>query len=107
MDDPFAARQNSFTFLRFAFATAVIYSHCCLGGFNADWLVAASSKQTTMGMLAVLGFFAVSGFLLTRSLIENPSLERFVIHRAARLLPAFWTYLLVIVFIATPAIIAW
>ncbi|MEA3209911.1 MAG: hypothetical protein QOE70_2968 [Chthoniobacter sp.] len=107
MDDPFATRQNSFSFLRFAFAAAVIFSHCCIGGFNADWLDALSAKQTTMGLMAVLGFFVVSGFLLMRSLAENPSLERFVIHRAARLLPAFWTYLLVIVFIAAPAIIAW
>ena len=61
-----------------------------------------SGGQTTLGTIAVLSFFIVSGFLITGSLVKHPSLARFCIHRLARVLPGFWVSLLVITFLVAP-----
>src|ERR1043165_3606051 len=84
-------RGNSFTFLRLAFALAVVFSHSfTLGGFGDDPLARFSGGHTRIGEVAVLCFFVVSGFLITGSALRQPSIGQFALNRAARILPGFW-----------------
>ncbi|EDY22203.1 acyltransferase 3 [Chthoniobacter flavus Ellin428] len=98
-------RGNSFTFLRLAFALAVLFSHSFgLGGFGVDPLLAFSHGQMQIGELAVLGFFVISGFLITASALRQPSIRQFALNRAARIAPGFWAVQLLTVFVLAPAI---
>ncbi|MEA3186338.1 MAG: hypothetical protein QOD99_168 [Chthoniobacter sp.] len=97
-------RRNSFTFLRLAFALAVVFSHSfSLGGFGADPLARATGEQAHIGVVAVLGFFIVSGFLITASAERSAALWRFAFNRIARILPGFLVMQLVTVFALAPA----
>ena len=72
-------RQNSFTFLRLLLASMVVMGHAsALGGFAADPIANWSHRQTSMASVAVLGFFAMSGFLLTHSLTVSPAHLRII-----------------------------
>jgi peptidoglycan/LPS O-acetylase OafA/YrhL len=98
-------RGNSFTFLRLAFALAVVFSHSfALGGFGGDPLARCSDGRLHIGEVAVMCFFVVSGFLITGSAVRQPSLGRFALHRAARILPGFWAVQLLTVLALAPAI---
>jgi peptidoglycan/LPS O-acetylase OafA/YrhL len=82
-------RDNSFTFLRLFFALAVVFGHSyVLGGFGAEPLTLLTGGVISGREIAVQGFFVLSGFLIAKSLAENPSLWRFACHRAFRILPA-------------------
>ncbi len=100
-------RQNSFTFLRLLFALAVVFSHAFpLGGFGEDPLARATGGQVQIGVVAVLGFFVISGWLITASAHRTP-LWRFGLNRAARILPGFAVMHLLTVFVLAPAIMLW
>ncbi len=100
-------RENSCTFLRLFFAIAVVWGHACLlGGFGEEPLHVFTSGAFSGREAAVQGFFVLSGFLIARTLAENTSLWRFACHRAFRILPAFWVYLSLVVFVMAPALVA-
>lgn len=100
-------RQNSFTFLRLFFALAVVFSHSFpLGGFGEDPLSKATGGQAQIGVLAVLGFFVISGWLITASAQRTP-IWRFGLNRAARILPGFTVMHLLTVFALAPAVMLW
>ena len=99
-------RTHSFTFIRLALAAAVVFSHSFARcGIRADPLDRWSGGQLSCGRLAVIGFFAISGFLLSQSLQLNPSLLRYCVHRAARILPGYWLALLLTCFVLAPMLI--
>lgn len=82
---------NNFDALRLAAAALVIVSHAfplSSGSNLAEPLQRLSGGQMTLGHLAVLVFFVVSGFLITRSFERRPTLVDFARNRALRLLPA-------------------
>ncbi|WP_426624827.1 acyltransferase family protein [Leifsonia sp. McL0607] len=96
----FDPRRNSIGFMRLVMATAVIVSHAWpLGGFGTD----PGRANNNIGFLAVEGFFALSGFLITRS-GERLSSGRFLWHRLLRIMPAYWVCLVVIVLIFAPIV---
>ena len=96
----FDPRRNSIGFMRLAMATAVIVSHAWpLGGFGHD----PGRASNNLGFLAVEGFFALSGFLITRS-GERLSAGRFLWHRLLRIMPAYWVCLAVIVLVFAPIV---
>ncbi len=87
---------NAIGLLRFLLAALVVVHHTrILGGFGADPVLRFARGQADLGVFAVAGFFAISGFLVTRS-AERSSAARYLWHRALRVLPAFWVCLLVI-----------
>src|SRR5947209_4258685 len=88
--DAYDPRKNSIDFLRFTLAFLVIVTHgFWLSGQGSDPLYALSRHQDSLGPAAVLGFFTLSGFLITRS-SQHSSFWRYLWHRSLRILPGFW-----------------
>jgi peptidoglycan/LPS O-acetylase OafA/YrhL len=84
-------RANNFDAIRLLAAAAVVVSHAfplSSGNNEAEPLMRLSGGQMTLGHLAVLVFFVVSGFLITRSWERSPSAVEFARNRALRILPA-------------------
>jgi peptidoglycan/LPS O-acetylase OafA/YrhL len=90
-----AARPtNLITPLRLGLATIVALSHAFPLTGNAEPIAVLSHKHLTLGTIAVLAFFALSGMLITAS-GERLSRGRFLWHRFLRLYPAYWVCLAV------------
>ena len=90
----FRAKDNSLNFLRLALAVTVIASHAIFfWGHGTDWI----GNKTTIGSLAVYGFFGISGFLIAGS-AERNGIGRYLWLRALRIFPAFWVCLIVTAF---------
>jgi peptidoglycan/LPS O-acetylase OafA/YrhL len=78
-------RQNSLNFLRLALAAIVLIDHgVALGGFGGDVIVG----KTSPAVLAVYGFFGISGYLIVASAARN-TVGRYVWMRVVRIFPAF------------------
>ncbi|KFF58849.1 hypothetical protein JF66_15460 [Cryobacterium sp. MLB-32] len=95
----FDPRHNSLNALRLVLAACVIISH--------SWVVAGfgyppALAGTDLGMFAVAGFFAISGYLIAGSRLATPSLPRFLFKRALRIYPAFLVVLVVTAVVFAP-----
>lgn len=103
----FDPRSNSIGFVRWLMAFMVIFSHAGpVGGFyGGEDLGKQWSDEQSLGGVAVVGFFFLSGFLITRSRVNTRSTVRFFWRRLLRIMPAFWLALLVTAFLFGP--IAW
>ena len=89
--------------VRLLLAGAVILSHSwALGGFGPEPTLPGTN--VTVGLMAVAGFLALSGFLVTLSLIRM-RVGRFLWHRTLRIMPAYWVALLMMASVLGPA--AW
>ena len=78
-----------FLTIRLAAAFAVLVSHSFpLTGVSSDPLQLLTRDQTTLGGLAVLTFFIVSGFVVTPSFLSSASLLHYAVNRALRIFPA-------------------
>jgi len=94
-------QSNSLNFLRLFFAFTVLVSHAFkLGGFASEDLFG----RTTYGTLAVDGFFALSGYLITASALRN-RLSRYLWLRVVRIVPGFWACLVITGFVL--AFVGW
>jgi peptidoglycan/LPS O-acetylase OafA/YrhL len=98
--EAFDPRDNVLTAMRLALAGAVATVHALAVGFgHQPWL-----GSSTVGDLAVDGFFVLSGFLVTASLLKRATLTRYAWHRVLRIMPGFWVCLLVIAVVVAPVI---
>ena len=91
-------KNNCFDVVRLTLAGIVLVSHGCeLSGFwdSSDGNFIALQK--TIGSLSVMGFFGISGYLVTASWEKRKSLPGFVGNRLSRIFPA---YLMCLVFVA-------
>ena len=93
-----ATRRNNFDFLRFFFASLVIFSHSYMliaPHGNADEPGARLTQlRWCSGSLSVACFFAISGFLITESWLRAPRLRDYVKKRALRIYPGWIVALL-------------
>jgi peptidoglycan/LPS O-acetylase OafA/YrhL len=99
LTDRFSPRDNSLNALRLLLASLVIVSH--------SWPLTGQDFEphfggANLGTWAVLGFFAISGFLITRSRLRVRRTRDFYRARALRILPAFVVALLVVAFVFAP-----
>lgn len=110
-DAPAVGLQNNFGALRLFFAALVLFSHCfpLVGGNNdAEPLYRVTSRQTTLGSVAVDGFFLISGFLIARSWLRSRSTTDFIRKRILRIYPGYLVALVFsIVIAAVSAGAAW
>lgn len=90
----FSGRNNSMGFLRVVFAGLVIFSHAFpIGGWGEDPTYHLWNEQADVSQLGLLGFFALSGFLVTRSARRRDALQYFWA-RFLRIYPAYFVVLL-------------
>lgn len=100
--DGLTGRSNAFGLLRLVLAVLVIVSHAYpVGGFGPDPIGPWTSGQAELGDLAVVGFFAVSGYLITLS-ASRTSLGIYLWRRFLRIMPAFWFVLLFTALVVGP-----
>jgi peptidoglycan/LPS O-acetylase OafA/YrhL len=84
-------RGNSLNFLRLVLAVIVIVSHAApIGGFETE----LSFGGLTLGNIAVGGFFAISGYLITKSRFAS-ELAPYLWRRFLRIYPGYWACLVV------------
>ena len=86
-----SSRQNGITAGRTFLALIVVVSHSFSIIGMPEPLV-AETGQVSLGLIAVYGFFGLSGYLLTRSRVVTPALP-FLWNRALRILPGYWAAL--------------
>jgi peptidoglycan/LPS O-acetylase OafA/YrhL len=96
----FDARSNSFDAIRLVLAGLVAIDH----GVILHTGVVHRVNGTALGDFAVDGFFVLSGFLVCRSYLRLDSLPRFLWHRLVRIMPGFWTCLLVTALMVAPLV---
>jgi peptidoglycan/LPS O-acetylase OafA/YrhL len=97
-------RKNNFTIIRIILAWLVLYGH----GFpiqNIDGIRDPLNRlfqgSTWIGDIAVNGFFAISGFLVTASFVKRGPID-YIISRILRILPALFVCILASVFLLGP-----
>jgi peptidoglycan/LPS O-acetylase OafA/YrhL len=91
--------ENSLNAMRLLFAVAVIVSH--------SWAVGLFGKEpgigaTTLGFWSVLGFFGISGYLITRSRLSGRPAIDYYRARALRIFPGLLVCLLLIALVLAP-----
>jgi peptidoglycan/LPS O-acetylase OafA/YrhL len=87
----FDPRVNAIGGLRLLLAMTVVVGHALpLTGAGSD----LGRADNNSGALAVEAFFALSGFLVTRSASNGSGTPRFLLRRLARVVPGFWGALL-------------
>lgn len=80
-------QPNNMGVVRYVLALGVLIAHFNeFGGGDIRWPVSSYN--------AVGGFFALSGFLMIGSWLRHPDLKRYIISRARRILPAYWSVVL-------------
>lgn len=93
MEQPhrFGNHDNGFGFLRLVFASLVILSHTpeLIDGNRHRELLTQAFGTLSFGDFAVACFFIISGWLITGTYINNPTLKQYFINRSARIYPAF------------------
>jgi peptidoglycan/LPS O-acetylase OafA/YrhL len=84
--DAYSGRSSGLNLVRLLLALTAVLSHSiAIGGYGLE----ARFHWSTLGTLAVYGFFAISGYLIAAS-ADSHSVGRFVWHRFLRIFPAFW-----------------
>ncbi len=99
--------RNSFGPMRLALALAVVVSHSTyltVGQSSAEPFFAATGM--TLGQHAVEAFFVISGVLISVSISRTPSLGRFILQRASRLLPALFVCVMITTLLIGPIVTA-
>ena len=98
-------RDNNFNLIRMVAASAVLVSHAfpiTLGSGAAEPLEALLDRS--LGSLAVMIFFAISGFLIARSFDRSPRLADWLAARIMRLFPGLLVVLLLTAFVLGPLV---
>jgi peptidoglycan/LPS O-acetylase OafA/YrhL len=95
----FDPRKNALNSWRLALAMLVIVFHAFpLTGRDVPF---APARQL-LREIGVDGFFAISGFLIVASWLGNPRLRNYFVARGFRILPGFYTCLIVTAFVIAP-----
>jgi peptidoglycan/LPS O-acetylase OafA/YrhL len=86
-------RDNSLNLIRLLLALAVLVSHA----FAIAGLPEPTLADKHLGSWAVIGFFVISGYLITGSRLRSDG-ARYLINRVARIFPGFVVSLVVVAF---------
>lgn len=95
---PLNSRNNSLNLIRLGLAALVLFAHSF---YLAGAGVGPHIRGENLGGWAVAGFFALSGYLITGSRFTN-GLGEYLVHRVARIYPAFLVCLLVTITVFAP-----
>lgn len=88
--------KNNFDFLRLLFSCMVIVSHCyALTSLEQrDILFSATKGQTDFALIALKGFFILSGYLISQSVFTSISWRSYFLKRVLRIFPGLFFALL-------------
>jgi peptidoglycan/LPS O-acetylase OafA/YrhL len=101
--DRVGGRDNNFNAMRFVAASLVVFSHSyALSGHIAEEPLARAVGILDFGGVAVIIFFVISGFLVTRSAQLTPNLGYFVRARLLRIWPGLMLTAMLSVFVLGP-----
>ncbi|MET4453745.1 acyltransferase [Bradyrhizobium sp. RT3b] len=95
----------NFNLIRLIAASSVIFSHAFLianGDENAEPLVKILGEGNILGIYGVFTFFFISGFLVTLSLLNSPSVLNYFWRRFLRIYPALAVCLAISAFVIGP-----
>jgi peptidoglycan/LPS O-acetylase OafA/YrhL len=95
----FDPRSNALNAFRLAMAMGVILWHYY---FLTGRDVPFAPARQLLGEIWVDGFFAISGFLITSSWLGNPRVRDYFAARGLRILPGFYTCMVVTAFVVAP-----
>jgi peptidoglycan/LPS O-acetylase OafA/YrhL len=95
-------RANNFDVLRLVAAAAVLVSHCF--GMVARAEPRLPLTDEPIGDVAVLVFFAISGFLITQSWLREPRLVPFAVKRMLRIMPGLAAAVLLTAYVIGPLV---
>ncbi|MFF2052776.1 acyltransferase family protein [Leifsonia sp. NPDC058194] len=102
LNEGLSGRHNALGLIRIILAAAVIVSHGFpLSGRGEDPVQRWSENQQNLGGFAVIGFFAISGYLITKSGTRNDILQ-YMWARILRIFPAFLAVLVLSAFVIGP-----
>jgi len=96
--------------MRTVAALAVVVSHAFLlsdGSYAREPVSAIGDGRNTIGGLAVLVFFVLSGYLITRSYDLGPDPRRFITARLLRIMPGFIVVVLLAALVVGPICSTW
>jgi peptidoglycan/LPS O-acetylase OafA/YrhL len=100
-------RENNFDALRLYAAFAVMWSHTVpltQGSERNEFFFRLSGGQTTTGTLAVFVFFAMSGYLITRSYQRASTPWQYARARIVRIMPALVVVVALLAFVIGPVV---
>ena len=82
---------NNFGPVRLALALLVLISHCfpLTAGNNDGEPLFSATRTTTLGSVAVNGFFVISGYLIATSWLRSTSTSEFLVKRLLRIYPGY------------------
>jgi peptidoglycan/LPS O-acetylase OafA/YrhL len=102
LGDALRGHDNALGFIRLVLASLVIVDHAFpLGGFGVEPVGSWTIGQTSLGGIAVAGFFVISGYLIVKSALAADILQ-FLWRRFLRIFPAYWAVLLVTAIVIGP-----
>lgn len=107
IQDCLIEKNNNFNLIRLLAASTVVFSHAFLlgiGNTKSEPLMIFTHGQSTLGHLAVLIFFVISGFLITMSFDKTKNLSYFLKSRFLRIFPGLIFVVLLTVFILGPLV---
>lgn len=96
---------NNFNTLRLALALLVVWSHSFaihLGSEESEWVSLLLGGVYNAGNLAVMGFFIISGFLISESWQRSRSLRSYLSKRVRRIYPGYMVATTICALIVAP-----
>ena len=98
-------RDNNFNLIRFLAASAVLLDHSfALVAHDQTASALIDVERLEIGRLAVDVFFILSGFLVTRSVMTQPTLIDYAVARFLRLFPALLVACIGVAFVLGPIV---
>lgn len=98
----FDGRKNALNAWRLVLAAEVMLWHC----WPITGRLPAAATLQLLFSIGVDGFFAISGFLITRSWLTDPRLRDYLAARGLRILPGYYVCLIVTALVFAPLSVA-
>jgi len=101
----FGYHDNGFGALRLLFASLVIASHAASlvdGDDHREILTRMFGGPLDLGGVAVIGFFVISGYLVTGSLFNSRTAAAYLVKRIARIYPAYLVAFALTILVVVP-----
>ena len=107
LEEKYDRKNNIFDYIRILLAIFVIVAHSypIFFGVGASDIITSKLLRTeSLGGIAVIGFFILSGFMITQSILHCKSMKEFMLKRVIRVFPALIVMLLLTIFVLGPMV---